>query len=353
MAEVVIMGGGPAGTSAAIALARAGVTVVVLERSHYETDRLGETLTQAAAIALDRLGVHPASFPHVKSAGSLSLWNTPEPVATELLFTPAGDGVHVDRQSLNKALAQRARIAGAEVHTGTRVTSCCRVGNRWQLQAAERTYSARYVIDATGGRAGVGALHHRLDRQVAFAARLFNIDHRDSRLYIEAVQDGWWYFAPLPNQQGLVVHLTDVDLLPNGTSERLRHWYQELAATSLIAPRVKGASVASHRIVVAGMRLATALGGEEWVAVGDSVLKPDPLSGSGVAFALNSGWFAGIVVGQALSGNLTGLEQYQLNMEAQAMRYLSERVAAYSSVRHWPTSVFWNRRTVGSNSLMK
>src|SRR5438105_2753114 len=77
--DVAIIGGGPAGAATAIALQRAGYTTVLLERTHYERTRIGETLAPPARSLLAQLGVLDRflSDGHSPSAGTLAAWGQP------------------------------------------------------------------------------------------------------------------------------------------------------------------------------------------------------------------------------------------------------------------------------------
>ena len=68
--DVVVIGGGPGGSTAATMLARKGVQVLLLERDHFPRDHIGESLLPASIPILEELGVLPA----VQEFGFLPKW---------------------------------------------------------------------------------------------------------------------------------------------------------------------------------------------------------------------------------------------------------------------------------------
>ena len=155
--DVVVLGGGPAGAAAAITLARAGRSVVVIEKSHYEQARIGETLPPAARPLLVRLAVWEPFLlaGHLPSPGVLSVWGDDELHETHFIFNPHGQGWHLDRQQFDTMLAQAASQAGAHLYCGAQVTSCLPLAvDRWQVAftSGRRQHQLRatFLIDATG-----------------------------------------------------------------------------------------------------------------------------------------------------------------------------------------------------------
>jgi flavin-dependent dehydrogenase len=158
--DVLIVGGGPAGTAAAIALARAGRTVTLLERSEYAAPRVGEVLPPDVRSPLLRLGMwdrflecRPAPSP-----GTVSVWGGGTSTRN-FIFSPYGKGWHIDRRTFDAALARGAREAGAAVCENARPAACRRhADGGWTVEgtvgARPAVFLARLMIDATGRRRG-------------------------------------------------------------------------------------------------------------------------------------------------------------------------------------------------------
>ena len=148
--DAVILGGGPAGSAAAIELALAGRRVVLLERTlHPQHKVCGDFLSGEALSNLESLGLNLATLGavpirRVRFAGGLGLPSATLPFAAQSLT----------RRALDDALLRRASAAGALVLRGHTAESLHRSGNLWRVGVSgpSRTYSlsARHILHATG-----------------------------------------------------------------------------------------------------------------------------------------------------------------------------------------------------------
>src|SRR5690242_18640826 len=120
--DIIVVGGGPAGLAVAIAAARRGLDVLVLERGRLPLDKAcGEGVLPAGLRALEALGVRRGLDPSACSPLSAIRWIDGGVVAEARLPKPGGVGVR--RTALSAALAARARESGAEVREGVTVQS--------------------------------------------------------------------------------------------------------------------------------------------------------------------------------------------------------------------------------------
>ncbi len=136
--EVVVIGGGPAGSLTAMLLARRGCRVAVADKSRPGAFCVGETLPPQASQLLSELGLFERfrRQNHRASPGILSAWGSSEPVASDFLFSPHGDGWHIDRPKFNALLREAAIEAGVHFFPDTAIRDCqaAATGGGWTLR---------------------------------------------------------------------------------------------------------------------------------------------------------------------------------------------------------------------------
>jgi flavin-dependent dehydrogenase len=353
--EFLIVGGGPAGSAVALALAERGREVLVVEQSDYHAARIGETLPPAANPVLSRLGLssESATFGHLRCPGVVAIWGGDSPHVNDALFDPNGDGLHVDRASFDAALARRAEAAGATVLTRTEIRSCHHDGLRWEATISSGTDSrqltATTLIDAAGRGTWPGRPSRRraFDRQVALVG-LFVLEagpaKGDHRTWIEASPSGWWYSSALPGDRLVAAYFTDTDLLDAPQKHRTVRWGALLEDAPWTLDRLRAArALGDLRVVSASSTISLPIAGPGYVAIGDAATTIDPLSSHGILYALRSGLDAA----EALMSPepRRAVAQYARTIADRLRDDLVTRRRFCRSERRWPDSEFWRRRS--------
>jgi flavin-dependent dehydrogenase len=291
------------------------------------------------------------------SPGMISVWGRPELSANDFVFDPYGSGWHVDRLELDRLLAATAQDAGATVCRGVRLLRCHEEFGYWRLHgvigARTLCVNARFLIDATGrtsliaGRLGIARI--RYDHLVGVVGRIGPREtggHRDQRALVESGPNGWWYSAPMPGRQLVAAYMTDADQVTGASTPPAKLWSQHLPSAPLTCKRVGSLSNADVdvRVVAASTVRRQRFAGTKWLAVGDAAGALDPLSGQGVAHALESGLAAARVVATVGSDREDALPEYVHSMERYFRDQLRLRAAYYRLETRWPDSAFWARR---------
>ncbi|MDB5071366.1 MAG: oxidoreductase [Candidatus Eremiobacteraeota bacterium] len=387
--DVVVLGGGPAGSAAALALVqvRPELRVLLVEASAFERWRIGETLAPGGRRLLDGLGV----WERVRAAGALecfgtsAVWGGEDRYDNEFVFSARGNAWHVDRTAFDAALVACAQERGVEVWRDARFVAGARAGDRWLLTIArggvERCAVARggeergavvrggeergavvrggeetcaveasVVIDATGrnacfaSRQGAGRI---VDDRLAGVAVRFRApdDVRDATTLVEAQEDGWWYSAAIPGGRIIVAWMSDADLIRRDALKEPARWLARLGVSRETRARLRAcvpewpAGIWSAR----SQRLAQVCG-ERWLAVGDAASAFDPLSSAGVLKGLYTGKIGAFAVLDLLRGDSSGLERYRAHVEREYAAYLKTRAVFYALEQRWPQAEFWRRR---------
>lgn len=350
--DVVVAGGGPAGSVAALDLSRRGFRVALIEQSAYDNFRVGETLPPQLKMPLMELGVWERflSSDRLESYGIRTSWETPAARHRDFLFNPYGCGWHVDRARFDAMLANAAAEAGAELLLSAQVKSCTMSGDQCQVDVAHDnnhvTFSARVLVDATGRKA---LLASRLGAQADVADRLIgavtfcDLSEPAQWALIEAVEEGWWYSAPVPGGRMVFAYMTDSDLWNADT------WHELIERAPLTFERAGRNQIPPPTLVVsAGSLVRRPVVGENWIATGDAALAFDPLSGQGVLKSIETGTRCAAAIAGYFAGDQVALTAYDSWVQETYQGYLDVRQQFYGAVQQWPNSEFWRRRRTPS-----
>ncbi|HKY14991.1 MAG TPA: NAD(P)/FAD-dependent oxidoreductase [Microthrixaceae bacterium] len=302
-ADVVIVGAGPAGASAAIHLARAGRDVVVVDRASFPRDKVcGDGLTTAALRELEDLGVEPnridswipVSDVWVRSpSGRTSLFPLPDNGAFAAVAT---------RTELDAALVDLARKAGARVLEEHALVSATLGSEAVTVATTGEVVKASFAIGADGmwsplrKQVGLGLPDYRGEWH-AFRQYFGGVTGRAATdLFVFFEPDflpGYFWSFPLPDGRANVGFG-----IQRGAAHRVQDMKQlwpDLLARPHISELLGPNAVAlePHRAWPIPARVDSMPAGTGRVVfVGDAVAACDPLTGEGIGQALQTGRFA-------------------------------------------------------------
>ncbi|NET32685.1 MAG: NAD(P)/FAD-dependent oxidoreductase [Cyanothece sp. SIO1E1] len=350
MWDVLVAGAGPAGALAAFVLARAGWQVLLIDEIWMDKYKVGESLLGAARQILQSLDLLSIleSGSHLLNYGNVSAWGTDQLVANDFINDPRGLGWHLDRVEFDESLRLAACYAGA-VLWRNRVKSVTDMNSIWRIVLKDREVSARWFIDATGRAASLarsqGAIRRRdLPLFATYRWVVASDDDTETRTFVEAVPNGWWYSARLPRQTRVIIFHTDAQ---KATDIRRQPdlWEVYLEETRYICHLLGGVTYTdSPHVIEAGGGYLNNFAGPQWIVAGDAALIFDPISSQGIFNALYTGMKAGQAVHAALIGDLSGVDAYIERLKAIRAAYCRHYSLIYRSENRWADKSFWALR---------
>ena len=144
---ITIVGGGPAGAAAAMALARMGLPCRVLEGDAVPRVKAGETLPANVRPVLQQLGLSEllSEGGHLPCHGNVAFWGGEAPATREFIADVHGHGWHLDRRLFERQLQVAAVAAGVDWQSGVRVQAMARTEAGWALQVRRAPLAQPYT----------------------------------------------------------------------------------------------------------------------------------------------------------------------------------------------------------------
>lgn len=288
--------------------------------------------------------------------GRRSIWGDPETQEIDFVRDPDGHGWHLDRARFEQWLRNTAIACGANLLNPATFNNIEHDGRKWQVLLQTTTgpvcLTADVLIDA-GGRSIPVARKLGVRSQTSdslICAWLYGRDSYDrgrGLTYVEAVETGWWYTAPLPGHRRVLAFHTDADL-PIVQMMRKRDGLLEsvksAAGLTNLLEEVGFVPESEKGMTAAHSALLDLPAGKNWLAVGDAAISFDPLSSQGLLNALFTGLAAAEATDRHLQGDTSALAEYPQLIRGIGDAYQKHLISSYAAEKRWPESPFWQRR---------
>jgi flavin-dependent dehydrogenase len=309
--DVLIIGGGPAGSTAAALLAERGIDVVVLEKDIHPRFHIGESLLPRNMAILDRLGLRDAvdRIGVFKPGAEFVSDETGDAVAFPFALSLVADHRHayqVPRAEFDALLFTEAQRRGARAEQGIRVTEVSPpdTDGRVRVTAIEpssgRTlgFSPRFVLDASGrdtfmaNRLGLKESNKRNNTAAVFAhyrGAEARFGGRAGYITVHLAQDGWFWMIPLPDGVMSVGFVGTQAAFKNRAGGTAAFLERRVRDSPTVSVRMRNATRISDVMATGNYSYrARTCWGEHYMMIGDAFAFVDPVFSSGVLLAMTA-----------------------------------------------------------------
>lgn len=331
--DVVVIGGGPAGSTASTLIAQQGFRVALFERERFPRFHIGESLIPETYWVLERLKMLPKmKASHFVKKHSVQFVSASGKLSQPFYFYDnkpheCSQTWQVARSEFDLMMLRNAAEQGVEVHEATRVLDVLfedgrAVGIRVQKEdGSQQEVRARVVVDASGQSA---LLQNRFKLRVwdpvlnkgaiwtywEGAYRDTGRDEGATLVLQTANRQGWFWYIPLHNNIVSVGVVAPFDYLFKGRGNHEQTYQEEVDRCQVVKERVGiGKRVTGYFATKDYSYRSKQVAGDGWVLIGDAFGFLDPLYSSGVLLALKSGELAADAIAEGLrSGDLSAAQ---------------------------------------------
>lgn len=309
--DVVIIGGGPAGSTAAALLSQKGYRVVVMEKEKFPRFHIGESLLPTNNAIFEQLGVmeQVAKAGIVKNAAEFdSMYHGRK---QQFYFTGAMGrkydyGFEINRADLDTILLDNCRAKGAEVHEETRVTQVDFSDPETVVVTArhsqgEQQWRARFLIDASGRDTFLANRFkckqpHPKHASAAIYGHLTGVERLqgsdEGNISLFWFDHGWFWLIPLPNGITSIGMVCWPYYLKMRKGDLDTFFHETVASCPPLAARMKNATL-TRPVTATGnySYLSSRMTGDRYLMLGDAFAFVDPVFSSGVLLAMKGATF--------------------------------------------------------------
>ena len=341
MSEIIVIGGGPAGSTSAALLAEMGYKTTLFERERFPRFHIGESLMPDTYWTFERLGVldklKKSAFPEKHSvqffggSGRASVpfyFSENNPHESSMTW-------QIMRSEFDQMMLDNAREKGASINQGARVLDIlfdgeCACGVRAKLADGQtRDFAAKVVVDASGQSAlisrklKISETEPTLKKASIYThfSGAFRDQGRDegATLILNTCdKDSWFWYIPLHGDTVSVGVTGDIDyLLQQRSGDAQAIFAEELKKCAPMQERLHNAQQLFPMKTTKDFSYrASQVAGQGWVLVGDAFGFLDPVYSSGVYLALKSGEMAADAIDGAFKkGDFSGEQLGQFGPE--------------------------------------
>ena len=301
--DAIIIGGGPAGSTAATTLREAGRSVLVIERERFPRFHIGESLLPYNTRIFREMGI----LEKVRALGSVPKRGARFIISSgersirvrfaDGRFNEEGESFQVERAPFDEMLLRHAAGMGAEIIEGERVTGYAMASDRVRVSTEKKTHEARFLIDATGmanftgRREGLAEPHPSL-RKVALFGHFHGVTLPDGEeagdIVIARLEHAWAWLIPLPVDRVSVGVVLDGEAVKGVEPTAL--FARTVASSTYLRGRMENARPAGEVRVLADYSYRNRVfASDRLLRVGDAAGFIDPIFSSGVYLAMVSG----------------------------------------------------------------